>query len=623
MTPYDAILGFDWLKAHSPMQCDWVSRSLSFLEQDHPVTLQGLQPVPLQLSAITPTQLDKALAGNDVWAFAIVDFVTNSDSAPIPDSIQDLLRQYPDVFQDPKTLPPSRVYDHAIPLHPNAVPINSRPYSNSPFASLVLLVKKKDGQWRFCVDYRRLNDMTIKNRFPLPIIEEILDELAGSQFFTKLDMRSGYHQIRMLASDEFKTAFKTHQGHYQFRVMPFGLTNAPAIFQCVMNEILKPFLRKFVLVFLDDILIYSPSLEHHRIHLQQVLEALKAHQLYFKPSKCSFAQPSVDYLGHTISGQGVATDITKTAAMQNYPRPTNVTELRGFLDVFSGTSFSPAKQALSCTPVLALPAFQLPFIIETDACGEGIGAVLMQRGQPVAFLSKGLSDKHKSLSIYEKEFLALIMAVEKWRQYLRRQEFTILTDHKSLVYLTEQTLHSNMQKKAMACLMGFQFKIVYKQGKENLAADALSLALHVSTVQPQWIQEVLNSYTTDSQAQQLLTQLAVASPNSAGFSLTNGLIYKNGKVWIGNNSALQTKLIAALHASALGGHSGIQATYYRLKQNFSWPGQKQDVENFIKQCLVFQQAKQSLSSLAGLLQPLPIPHWFLARFDNGFYRGPS
>ena len=180
------------------------------------------------------------------------------------------------------------------------------------------------------MDYRKLNALTIKNRFPMPIIEEILDELAGSKFFTKLDMRSGYHQVRMLPEDDHKTTFKTHHGHYQFKVMPFGLTNAPATFQCIMNQILQPFLRKFVLVFLDDILIYSNTLEDHASHLEQVLATLRQHQLYLKSSKCTFAQNSLEYLGHIISSKGVATDPNKITAMLHWLVPTTVTKLRAF-----------------------------------------------------------------------------------------------------------------------------------------------------------------------------------------------------------------------------------------------------------------------------------------------------
>jgi len=186
---------------------------------------------------------------------------------------------------------------------------------------------KKDGSWRFCVDYRQLNNITVKNKFPLPIVDELLDELHGAAWFTKLDMRSGYHQTRLQPEDEAKTAFRTHHGHWEFRVMPFGLTNAPATFQSLMNNIFQPLLRKCVLVFVDDILIYSKSLDEHVEHLQQVLNLLNQHDLLLKRSKCTFAQQSLEHLGHVISAQGVATDPTKTQAIASWTTPKDAAQL--------------------------------------------------------------------------------------------------------------------------------------------------------------------------------------------------------------------------------------------------------------------------------------------------------
>lgn len=465
---FDAILGYDWLKQHSPMVCHWANKTMEFEHNGSSVVLRGVQPGQQKLRGVPINQVCKWAKGNDLWAVVVVEPVQPPPEQHAFAEIQKLLQQFQDVFQTPHELPPARFYDHQIPLLPGSAPVNSRPYryspqhkgeierqvkallqeglikpSTSPFASPVLLVFKKDGSWRFYVDYRKLNALTIKNHFPMPLIEEILDEFAVTAYFTKLDMWSDYHQVRMKEEDEFKTAFKTHQGHYQFKVMPFGLTNAPATFQCIMNEVLAPFLCKFVMVFLDDILMYSPTLESHSHHLSLVLHKLRENKLYMKQSKCSFAQTKLEYLGHTISMDGVATDPTKTKAMMKWPIPATVSELRGFLgligyyrkfvenygviaklltqllkkkqfywDIDAQRAFDSLKRAMSTTPVLSLPNYKETFVIETDACDVGIGAVLMQCDQPVAFLSKALSSQHKHLSIYEKEFLALIMAVE-------------------------------------------------------------------------------------------------------------------------------------------------------------------------------------------------------------------
>ena len=203
--------------------------------------------------------------------------------------------------------------------------------STSPFSTPVLLVKKPDETRHFCVDYRALNDQTIKDKFPIPVVDELLDELKGAKFFTKIDLRSGYHQVWMHVDDISKTTFCTHQGLFEFLVMPFGLTNSPATFQALMNEVLGPFLRRFVLVFFDDILIYSTSWADHLKHVKAVFQLLRQHKLSVKRSKCFFGAPSVAYLGHVISAQGVAMDPSKVSTVDSWPRPRTVRALRGFL----------------------------------------------------------------------------------------------------------------------------------------------------------------------------------------------------------------------------------------------------------------------------------------------------
>jgi hypothetical protein len=377
--------------------------------------------------------------------------------------------------------------------------------SRSAYSSPVLLVRKKDGSWRFCVDYRALNTITVKDRYPIPVIEELLDELTGSAYFSKLDLRAGYHQIRVDPGDVHKTAFRTHDGHYEFRVMPFGLTNAPATFQGLMNDLFRPLLRRYVLVFFDDILVYSRNWGEHLRHVREVLDILRQNQLKVKMSKCLWGESRVEYLGHIISAKGVEADPSKIKNMVDWPIPTNQRELRGFLGLtgyyrrfvanygkiaapltsllrkggFQWTgkateAFEALKTAMSTAPVLALPDFGKPFVVECDASGEGIGAVLMQEGRPVAYMSKALSNQSRQLSTYEREMLAILHAVTKWRPYLIGQRFTIRTDQRSLPYFMEQRVHTPAQQRWVTKLLGYDYELVYKKGIENRAADALS-----------------------------------------------------------------------------------------------------------------------------------------------------
>lgn len=323
----------------------------------------------------------------------------------------------------------------------------------------------------------------------------------------KLDLRQGFHQIRMAPSDIPKTAFRTHQGHYEFRVMPFGLCNAPSTFQSAMNDTLRPYLRKFVAVFFYDILVYSSDLPSHVSHLDAILSTLTTHQFYLKESKCVFAQSKLNYLGHIISSYGIAPDPDKIQAMVDWPTPTSTTSLRGFLgltgfyrkfikgyatvaaplttllrkDQFvwspaATSAFIQLKSHMTSAPVLSTPDFTLPFIVEMDASAVAIGTILVQQDHPIAYYSKVLCPRLQRASAYVRELHAITSAVRKWRHYLLGSSFTILTDHNSLKELMSQVIQTPEQQTYLVKLLGYDYNICYKPGATNIVADALSRA---------------------------------------------------------------------------------------------------------------------------------------------------
>jgi transposase InsO family protein len=412
-----------------------------------------------------------------------------------------------------------------------------------------------------------------------------------------------------------------------------------------MNSTLKPLLRKCVLVFFDDILVYSDTWDNHLIHVEWVLQLLTQDQWQVKLTKCSFAKQEISYLGHVISQAGVSTDPRKIDAVTSWPQPTSCKELRGFLGlagyyrkfvknfgviakpltnllkkhaVFVWTeehsiAFSLLKTALSSAPVLALPDFARQFAIETDASGAGVGAVLLQDNHPLAFVSKSLGIKNRGLSAYEKEYLAILLAVDHWRSYLQHGTFLIFTDHKSLVHLNEQQLKTPWQQRVFTKLLGLQYQVVYKQGSANRAADALSRRPHpdqglhaISVSTPQWLSDIAESYMQTPQDKQLLTELSVNTP-SRHYQLTDGLIKYKGRIWLGHNVDLHTKVMASLHNSAIGGHSGFPVTYRRIKQLFAWPAMKTAIRQFVAACDICARAKPDRSRYPGLLQPLAVP----------------
>jgi transposase InsO family protein len=357
------------------------------------------------------------------------------------------------------------------------------------------------------IDYRALNKLTVKNKYPMPRIDDALDQLQGAILFTSLDLTSGYHQIRISDEDVPKTAFRTPDGLFQWRVLPFGLTNAPATFQTAMNTIFRPYLHKFVLVYLDDILIYSKTPEEHCQHLRQVLELLREHQLYANMKKCSFAKSEVAYLGHIVSSEGVKVDPRKTAAVYNWPKPTCLTELRSFLGLATyfrkfikdfarlamplhgmtrkgvlwdwksscQQAFDAIKQALTQAPCLAFPDFSKPFEVHTDASLAGLGAVLYQEGRPIAFESRRLTPAEINYPTGEQELLAVVHALTVWRCYLEGgPAFRVVTDHKAITYLDTVAQLSRRQTRWAEFLSRFHFTWEHMAGASNVVADALS-----------------------------------------------------------------------------------------------------------------------------------------------------
>ncbi|XP_042010513.1 uncharacterized protein LOC121759078 [Salvia splendens] len=490
----DVVLGLSWLHSLRRVTNDFVKGTIEFLRDDVPVCLKVAPSVPREVSNSAAASLLRLRGEANVFEVLQLapDLGTTEDAMVFPSDLSapvlSVLERHRAVFQLPSGMPPARPFDHRIHLLPNSKPVNVRPYrypyfqkteierqvkemldagiirrSQSPFSSPVLLIRKNDGSFCFCIDYRALNAATVPDHFPIPTTDELFDELGAARVFTKLDLREGYHQIRMNSEDVFKTAFRTHDGHFEFLVMPFGLTNAPSTFQAAMNDIFRPLLRQSVMVFFDDILIYSPTLERHTEQLHEVLSILQAHSFFVKLSKCTFCCSTVDYLGHLIEAGQLKPDPSKIEAMVAWPKPTTVKQLRGFLgltgyyrrfiagyasiaapltellkkDAFAWSSladdsFGRLKEAMTSAPVLRLPDFSKVFYVETDASDFGVGAVLLQDGHPLAFFSKKLGPRRRVTSTYHKELYAIVEAVQKWRQYLLGREFVIRSDQKRL-----------------------------------------------------------------------------------------------------------------------------------------------------------------------------------------------
>ena len=612
-----------------------------------------------------------------------------------------LLAQYSDLFAEPKDMPPHRdLNGPIIPLIEGATPqfvrgkrlspaelseVNSQVTdllakgyikpSSSPWGAPVLFIPKKDGGMRMAIDYRKLNNLTHPNRWPLPNITDLLEQVREAKVFSLMDLRSGYHQLRLAPEDEPKTAFITPGGLYEFTVLPFGLSNAPSVFTKYMSTVLGKYLGKFVIVYIDDILVYSNSPEEHLHHLKMVLDLLRQHKLFAKPSKCLFNRSELKYLGFVVGHGQLKVDPEKIDVVAKWQIPVYPKELQSFLGLANYFSkflqgysslaapltalvtktapkskrqkgipytsdtwlpvhtaaFEAIKQALCSAPVLVLPDSNKPYRLIADASDLGTGAVLMQDDHPIAYLSHKFSPTEANYHTGERELLAVIIALKKWRCYLQGCPggLTLTTDHHPLKYLQTQPHLSPKQARwsqYLACFMPFQWE--YIEGRLNVA-DPLSRhpSLNSLTVQriparqpavqgpvePTLLQKIKDAYALDD--------WFADSLNTANLQFEQGLWKGTGsddscpfrrkspsaaQLVVPDVGKLKEELLYEFHDAPSAGHPGPERTLELIARHYWWPGMMLDVHAYVRSCASCQKCKSSNRRRAPL-EPLPIP----------------
>lgn len=530
--------------------------------------------------------------------------------------------------------------------------------SCSPWASPVVLVKKKDNSWRFCVDYRHLNKVTKKDVYPLPRIDDALDCLHGAQYFSSIDLRSGYWQIAVDDMDREKTAFITPDGLYQFKVMPFGLCNAPATFERMMDALLHGFKWSICLCYLDDVIVFSPTFETHLERLSTVLSVFRRAGLQLNSSKCHFGRREISVLGHLVDSSGVRPDQDKIRAVKDFPVPTCAKDVRSFLGLCSyfrrfvrnfadvarpltqllkkdaafiwgreqARAFTELIRLLTSPPILAHFDTSAPTEVRTDASGHGIGAILAQKQQGqqrvIAYASRLLSPAERKYSITERECLALVWAVGKFRPYLYGRQFTVITDHHALCWLSSLKDPSGRLSRWALRLQEYNYSVVYKTGRLHQDADCLSrhpvdppdvsmAGIPVTVLSLSAFDDIGAEQRRDDFLKNLIQRLTSTTPDPSlrMFELHDGILYRCNMRPDGPDrllvvpSHLRRTVLAQLHDVPTAGHLGVSRTYDRVRRRFFWPGLYRDVCRYIAACDLCQRRKSR-------------PHSLLAAFNH-------
>ncbi|GJT28273.1 putative reverse transcriptase domain-containing protein [Tanacetum coccineum] len=473
-----------------------------------------------------------------------------------------------------------------------------------------------------CIDYRELNKLTVKNRYLLPRIDDLFDQLQGSSVHSKIDLRSGYHQLRVREEDISKTAFRTRYGHYEFHVMPFGLTNAPAVFIDLMNRVCKPYLDKFVIIFIDDILIYSKNKQEHEEHLNPILELLKKEELYAKIFKCEFWIPKVQFLGHVIDSEGIHVDPAKIES-----------KVKFFWGDKQEAAFQLLKQKLCSAPILALPKGSEDFIAYCDASKKGLGVVLMQREKVISYASRQLKIHEKNYTTHDLELGAVVFALKIWRHYLYGTKCTVFTDHKSLQHILDQKELNMRQRRWLELLSDYDCEIRYHPGKANVVADALS---RKERDQPLRVRALVMTIGLDLPKQILNAQTEARKPENiknedvGGMLLENakdpekvrteklepradGTLCFNGRSWLPCYGDLRTVIMHESHKSKYSIHPGSDKMYQDMKKLYWWPNMKANIATYVSKCLTCAKVKAEHQRPSGLLVQPKIPEW---KWDN-------
>uniref|UniRef100_A0A3B3HZY6 Gypsy retrotransposon integrase-like protein 1 n=1 Tax=Oryzias latipes TaxID=8090 RepID=A0A3B3HZY6_ORYLA len=637
------VLGSSWLQQHNP-QFDWSRHTLSkWSDYCLANCLKSAVPAIGKPSVIEPEKVDLS---------------------HVPECYQDLRA----VFSKAKanSLPPHRPYDCSINLlegaslpkgnlfnlsgpekaamenyiHEALSSGHIRP-SSSPVGAGFFFVQKKDKTLRPCIDYRGLNQITIKDKYSLPLISSVFDSIREARIFSKLDLRNAYHLVRVKEGDEWKTAFNTPLGHYEYLVMPFGLTNAPAVFQRLVNDVLRDFINRFVFVYLDDILIYSTDPVQHQEHVRLVLQRLSENQLFVKAEKCQFHSSVIPFLGYIFGAGCIRPDPAKIEAVSSWEPPSSRKKLQQFLgfanfyrrfirnysaiaapltqltsitrayvwnDV-AQSAFDTLKRLFVSAPILIQPDTTRQFVLEVDASDSGVGAVLSQREEktdklkPCAFFSKKLTPAERNYDVGNRELLAIKLAIEEWRHWLEGavHPFIVWTDHRNLAYLRSAKRLNSRQARWCLFFDRFNFVITYRPGSRNVKPDALSRMYSSTdsrdTTYTSIIPDtcIIGHLTWDIETKVLQAQ--GEEPNHP--APPAGTLYVP--------SSLRSEAITWAHTSRVACHGGIARTLSLLRRRFFWPSMGKDVKEYVAACTTCARSKSSSSPPSGLLHPLSTP----------------